>query len=64
MVTKPLYLYSEFFPLHSAAYVVFIQEEKGLRSTASEPRHNYGVDREYCTIGFERPHIQFEVGKC
>ena len=56
MVTKPLYIYNEFFPLHSAANVVFIQEEKGLRSTASEPRCNYGLDREYWTIGFKRPH--------
>ena len=64
MVTKPLYLYSEFFPLHSAAYVVPIREEKGLRFATSEPGHNYGLDKEYWTIGFERPHIQFRVGKC
>ena len=56
MVTKPLYLYSEFFPLHSGAYVVSIREEKGLRAVASEPRRNYGLDREYWTIGFKRPH--------
>ena len=56
MVTKPLYLYSEFFPLDSSTYVVSIREEKGLRAAASEPRCNYGLDREYWTIGFKRPH--------
>ena len=56
MVTKPLYLYSEFFPLHSGAYVVSIREEKGLRAVVSEPGRNYGLDREYWTIGFKRPH--------
>ena len=64
MVTKPLYLYSEFFPLHSATYVVSIREEKGLRAATSEPGRNYGLDREYWTIGFERSHIQFRVGRC
>ena len=64
MVAKPLYLYSEFFPLHSAAYVVSIREEKGLRAAASEPGRNYGLDREYLTIGFKRSHIQFRVGRC
>ena len=47
MVAKPLYLYSEFFPLDSSTYVVSIREEKGLRFATSEPGHDYGLDKEY-----------------